>query len=138
MEAHDDSDPVISPSWLAYPIASSLSCLFSLWTPSLISPFRPLLPPPGLPPVRHGFPPAGDVLLPEPRRGDRVCGQLPAAALRGADSGQRGSQPFILRFATSAQAERIPEAGPVPAAEARVLLPDPLHHQRLRHAGMRR
>lgn len=136
MEAHDDSDPVISPSCLAYPIASSLLSLFSLDTVTHFS--LPSSFPPRLPPVRHGFPPAGDVLLPEPRRGDRVCGQLPAAALRGADSGQRGSQPVILRFATSAQAERIPEAGPVPAAEARVLLPDPLHHQRLRHAGMRR
>lgn len=133
MEAHDDSDPVISPPWLIYPIVSSLLSLFS---PDTVAHFLPpvlsfFFPPPHLPPVRHGFAPAGDLLLPEPRRGDRVCGQLPAAAVRSADSGQRGSQPFILRLATSAQAERIPEAGPVPAAEARVLLPDPLHHQHL-------
>ena len=81
--------------------------------------------------MRHGFSAAGDVLLSEPRRSDGVCGHLPAGAVRSADSGQRGSQPFILPLATSAQAERLQEAGAVPAAAARVLLPDPVHHQRL-------
>lgn len=81
--------------------------------------------------MRHGFPPAGDVLLPEPRRGDGVCGRLPAGPVRDADSGQRGSQPFVFHFATPAQAEGIQEAGPVPAAEARVLFSDPVHHQRV-------
>lgn len=126
MEAHDDSDPVISHSWVMYPIVSSLVSF--LLTPWPKSPSCPLFP---SPPVRHGFPPDGNVLLPEPRPGDGVCGHLPAGPVRSADSGQRGFQPFILRFTTSAQAERIQEDGTVPAAEARVHLPDPVHHQRL-------
>jgi len=80
-------------------------------------------------PVRHGLPPAGDVLLPEQRRGDRVRGLLPAGAVRGPGPGQRGAQPPVRCFTNCAKAQRIQKTRTVPAAEARVLLADPLHHQ---------
>lgn len=145
MEAHDDSTP-----WLlrvgsctqTFPLLLLVFLFLSLDTVAhfflsypLLSPFLSLLLPP---PVGHGFPPAGDFLLPEPRRSHGVCGHLPAGPVQRVDSGQRGAQPPVRHFTTAAQTQRIQETGTVPSASARVLLPDIVHHQCMWYTGMRR
>lgn len=86
---------------------------------------------PSLPSVRDGITAAGDFLLPEPRRSDRVRGLLPARPVRGFNPGKRRSQPPVCSFTNSAQAQRIQETRAVSSAEARVLLADPAHHQHM-------
>lgn len=82
-----------------------------------------------LPSVRDGIPAAGDFLLPEPRRSDRVRGHLPARLVRGFKSGKRSSQPRICYFTNFAKTQGIQKTWTVSSAEACVLLTDIVHHQ---------
>lgn len=82
-----------------------------------------------LSPVRDGIPAAGDLLLPEPRRGDRVRCHLPARLVRGFKSGKRSSEPLVWYFTNFAKTQGIQETGTVSSAEACVLLTDIIHHQ---------
>ena len=107
--------PSLSLSLSFFPFFLSLS-------PSLLLPLS-------LPPVRDGIPAAGDLLLPEPGRGHGVRGHLPAGAVRGAERGERRSQPLVRRPASFAKAQGLQETGTVSPAEARVLLTDIVHYQ---------
>lgn len=131
-------NPVISQlgHGLSHFLSFSFLCLLSSGTVVHFLPFSfsALL----FPSVHHGISADGDFLLPEPRRGDRVCGHFSARLIRRFKSGKRGFKPLIRYFTNSTKTQRIQKTRAVSSAKACVLLADIVHHQYMWHIGMHR